>query len=277
MEAAGLAMAVVTLSGLFTTCMECFEYVRLGSEFGQDYEKCILRLDVCKVQLSRWGWSIGLSGAPTVGLGLNPTQQEISTAEKLLNSIAESFAKVQIASEAYEQRIKTSTNQIPPCEKVVEGATKRLHTSLCERAATRQAKTSTLKKISWAVYEKRKFDSMVADITASVRALIDLFPETKPSLERLARSEVPFLGSAADLQLLLQVMNGDDPLLEKAIVEAFGRQGSLYNNIEAIEDSRIHAGDIIENSTGGHGHVYTGVRTSGRAVAHFGNRYSGGA
>ena len=45
MEPASLTIGVVGLAGLFSTCMQCFDYVQLGRAFGDDYGKCLLRLE----------------------------------------------------------------------------------------------------------------------------------------------------------------------------------------------------------------------------------------
>lgn len=48
------------LAGVFSTCIALFKYVQLGRKFGQDYGKCVLRLDVAKALMSRWGASEGI-------------------------------------------------------------------------------------------------------------------------------------------------------------------------------------------------------------------------
>ena len=37
MEPAGLTLGVVGLASLFSTCMECFDYIQLSRSFGKDY------------------------------------------------------------------------------------------------------------------------------------------------------------------------------------------------------------------------------------------------
>jgi Prion-inhibition and propagation len=61
MEPASLTVGVVGLAGLFSACMECFDYLQLGQAFGEDYGKCLLRLDAAKLRFSRWGEAMGIA------------------------------------------------------------------------------------------------------------------------------------------------------------------------------------------------------------------------
>jgi hypothetical protein len=54
MAEAGLVIGAVSFAGLFTNCVDCFEYVQLGRSFGRDYQRALLRLDIVKLRLSRW-------------------------------------------------------------------------------------------------------------------------------------------------------------------------------------------------------------------------------
>jgi hypothetical protein len=38
-EAVGLALGVVSVAGLFSTCIECFDIVVAGKDFSEDYEQ----------------------------------------------------------------------------------------------------------------------------------------------------------------------------------------------------------------------------------------------
>jgi len=59
-EAAGLAVGVTALAGLFSNAVECFEIVQLGRTFEKDFETAQIRLDICRLRVSRWGAALGL-------------------------------------------------------------------------------------------------------------------------------------------------------------------------------------------------------------------------
>ena len=64
MEPVGLGIGIAGLAGAFTACVDCFEYIQLGRQFGHDYGKCLLKLDVAKLRISRWGVAMGLGPEP---------------------------------------------------------------------------------------------------------------------------------------------------------------------------------------------------------------------
>lgn len=47
-------LAVAGLAGLFTACVDRFEYLQLGHQFGKSYQRSLLKLDIAKLRLSRW-------------------------------------------------------------------------------------------------------------------------------------------------------------------------------------------------------------------------------
>lgn len=54
-EFAGLSIGSVALTGLFNNCVDTFQYVQLGRNFGNDYESCLIKLGVVKLRFLRWG------------------------------------------------------------------------------------------------------------------------------------------------------------------------------------------------------------------------------
>ena len=43
---AGLALSAVSVAALFTTCIQCFDIIVAGRDFGIDYELLVTQLDV---------------------------------------------------------------------------------------------------------------------------------------------------------------------------------------------------------------------------------------
>lgn len=60
MEAAGLTVGVVALTGLFNNAVDCFEYIQLGRNFSKGFQTNLLKLDSVRLRLSRWGECIGI-------------------------------------------------------------------------------------------------------------------------------------------------------------------------------------------------------------------------
>ena len=113
-EAFGIFAGAAGLAGLFTPCVECFEYVQFARKFGKDYETCLVKLDVVRLRLSRWGVAVGLVADP---IELRPsalaTQARVSDAElelvkSILGQIMDAFDEVRAMSTKFHANVKNS-------------------------------------------------------------------------------------------------------------------------------------------------------------------------
>ena len=84
MEPVGLGIGIAGLAGAFTACLDCFEYIQLGRQVGQDYGKCLLKLDTAKLRISRWGVAVGLGAEPHLKPQISASDEEIRLARSLL-------------------------------------------------------------------------------------------------------------------------------------------------------------------------------------------------
>ena len=64
-DLAGVVIGGVALTSLFTTCVDCFEYVQLGRDFGKNYQRSQLQLTAVQLRLSRWGESVRIMDDPS--------------------------------------------------------------------------------------------------------------------------------------------------------------------------------------------------------------------
>ena len=97
-EAAGLAVGVVALAGLFNNTVECFHYVQLGRAFEKDFKTAQLKLDACELRLSRWGAPLGLHRnlqATEITTETFGTEADVAHAGDLLSQIVELFAEAE--------------------------------------------------------------------------------------------------------------------------------------------------------------------------------------
>jgi len=62
---AELALGMVSLKGLFNNAGDSYEYIRIGQHYARDFETNQTKLDLSRLQLSRWGAALGLDANPT--------------------------------------------------------------------------------------------------------------------------------------------------------------------------------------------------------------------
>ena len=280
MEPAGFTVGVMGLAGLFSTCMQCFDYVQLGRAFGGDYGKCLLRLDAVKLRFSRWGEAVGIAIAsqdrkPTV---LSP--QEFQLAQSLLQQIQDSFDDTEKISKRYRKHaeMESSTSGVLTVyneQSDLRPQEKKLHSQLRAIAFRRQQSTSIAQKTRWALYEKKRFDSLIGDITDFVDKLISLFPVARESQTSICQAELRTITDEEDLVTLRAIARTDDEILQTGIEEELTRRGHVVTDWRAGDNADVWIGD--ENAFGidSNGHHVSKFTVSGSAKVRSGNQNRG--
>jgi hypothetical protein len=227
------ALGVVSLFGLFSTVIDCFEYVRIAKTFELDFETSQLKLDAAQIRLSRWGEALGVCSNTTTTI----PRSDYEHAEKVLKHLGSLFEQAQNKSEIFAQRaLQTfeASDLVPPASLVHGG----VMAKVCKRMH-RSTGTSGIEKAKWAVYKKKDLDSLVEDIVALVDQLERILPMSiKPEdgLQALVKSEVEEILQLArpeseDSQVTpLQIAEtihaaakGLDPHIEDFIKKAIGQ------------------------------------------------------
>jgi hypothetical protein len=72
-EAAGLAVGVVALTGLFTTCTQCLDLIQLGKAYASDYELLQTKFEAQKLRFLILGGSFWLHVALRVRQETRPS------------------------------------------------------------------------------------------------------------------------------------------------------------------------------------------------------------
>lgn len=100
-EIFGTIASTLSVAALFSNCVDCFRYIQLGRNFGQDFERCQLKLDIAMTRLSRWGQAVAINE--------NPLFKEVKSGDKMsqqvraiLEEIEQLFHTIQKSSKRYE-------------------------------------------------------------------------------------------------------------------------------------------------------------------------------
>ena len=97
-------------SQLFNDAVQSFDYIQMGANFGQSFQTSLLKLDVVRLRLTRWGHSVGLA---KVDDGVKPLQmtnlptEDREQVQDLLAQILELFAEAEAASKRLRRRNPT--------------------------------------------------------------------------------------------------------------------------------------------------------------------------
>ncbi|EMD86454.1 hypothetical protein COCC4DRAFT_31628 [Bipolaris maydis ATCC 48331] len=280
-----LSFAIAGIPSLFISCLNCFQYIRLGRRFGTDFGFSLAKLEAAQVRLTRWGEPIGLLENKVDIKGYKDA--DIIKAYQWLGQIETTFEDAKTVSEKYadsrKKMGKDNELELLEEEQMLESGSsvKKLITSMRSIAKERQKHLNFTRKVSWALYGKDNFDSLIGDLVSLINNLVELFPSNKPRLKQLCYQEVDSLEkeSVPDLDRVLKNKDGttDDAMLSESTGNYIQAHRSEFRNIK-IEghatgiygdeygfEAGVKPGNLMidgmyigGNGTGRAGHVFYG-------------------
>ncbi|CRL18879.1 Ribosomal protein S16, conserved site [Penicillium camemberti] len=236
-------------SRLFNDAVQSFEYIQMGANFGQSFQTSLLKLDVVRLRLTRWGKSVGLA---KVDDGVKPLQitnlptEDREQVQDLLAQILELFEEAEGASKRLRRRNPT-VPVLDPAEEL-DSVSASLHQKMEDLAKKRQGKSELEQDQLTIIYEEKNFIRLIEDISELVSGLVDLFPGIQEEQRKLCEEEVSGLNtSEAVLPLLKEIAAGQDNLLSDTVVKVI-QSTTTYTN--SVVFSGPNSGFQIGNNSG---------------------------
>jgi hypothetical protein len=249
-EPVGLVIGGLSLAALFTTCIDCLDYITLGRNHGQDYELSLVKVALLRARLDTWGKTLGINEDGEVLPALRDCwPQERELVGRCLMGIMTLFDD----SEKLEKKYGLYPSQREE-HPVGSTAFQQIEDRFRFRAKSRHKGTSTLRKTIWAVHDKKKFDSLISDIAFYM-----------DGLEKLSeRLHVLGLQQQLVIKQIREVTNVESiALLEQATTQS---HASPPASTVAIEEETT-----ADASGTGLGHLYIGTAIKDRAKVLNGN------
>ncbi|KAH7305841.1 prion-inhibition and propagation-domain-containing protein [Stachybotrys elegans] len=191
MEAAGLAVGILTLVGIFDDCVTLFSYFTSYRSLGRDYEVLAARLDVEKTLLLQWAARVRLLYHDHDSrLDDAATQNAVSI---VLGNIHSLLGEGSIFQERYgmeQPPQNAATLEVVKAQigqEYMEVFRKYFH-AFQLRVKGRQKYTSSGKKFRWAVNDKGKFEKLVQELSNFVAKLNHLIPSINPAAEQITQT-----------------------------------------------------------------------------------------
>ncbi|EEQ35355.1 hypothetical protein McanMca71_004776 [Microsporum canis] len=268
-EPFGIAAGTVGVAAAFTACIDCFEYVQFGRNFGRDFQTDLLALNCAKLRLSRWGEAVKIYDDPNLGKR-DASLAEIQVAKDTFYQILVLFSNTQKISEKHKMkaRDREDLSVFAPCD--IDPTVTALADNMRALVIRRQKGSSVLKTASWALYHRSEFKRLIEDIVSLISNLEKIFPE--PQLQLIADEEAAQVHDKSSLKLLETAARDVDPLLETAT-----KKGHKYSNF--VVKGKAHTGDAFHGdwhgNANGASHIYDGVEVGENGKVLVGNKYGG--
>jgi hypothetical protein len=187
---------ILSIAGLYSSCIDAFEQIRAARSFGRDYEILSTRFDVRKARFLQWGDGVGLLQDAQDGRhphldspSLRPAVERVLHCIEMLLTDTECFKSKYGLREMLEQELhdwESITGVI-----VSEHRRNLFRDSYARfqgRMKKQQKEKSMITKTKWAIVGRSEFQSLVSDLDEMIEDLYKLIP-VQPAFRRLMVKE----------------------------------------------------------------------------------------
>ena len=178
MDVTGLTASLVALAGLFTTCVECWDYIESARVFSRDYEILTTQLDIEKTRFLIWGEVVGLLQHDQRKQAANlkwPIVQKNIT--RILNCIQTIFTDTDALTSRYGLRLTDSLPLPSNSSKLGSKQVSKFRETYQQfqaRVNGGQSQTGLLRKTRWAIHDRAKFGRLVDDLKQLITGLKEI-------------------------------------------------------------------------------------------------------
>lgn len=275
MEPIGFTAGIVALAGLFSTCVECWEYFQSAQSLERDYALLATKLEVEKTRFLMWGNTVGV---------VTPDRRDISLdlphvpplVERILNCMIVIFTDSEALVSKYGlQQTKTAEHDSHTPSLIAKRTTlssnqlSKFKMSVKQFQALfkgHQQKITLFERTRWAIRDRDKFGVLVDDLRQLIDSLRDITSSSTSRIrERNAIAEE--LESLPDLVALKLVRDASanvhqdwsdsaTEIIEMSVVDGEDRQDVMEwmrdtddpeSILQTAEDTLLQAGLDIDS------------------------------
>ncbi|KAG9032379.1 hypothetical protein FS842_004098 [Serendipita sp. 407] len=248
MEIAGLVVGAVSMVTLWNTCVQAFDAVSSGRNYGYDHEVLRVKLEVERIRLLAWGEAVGLANvqrqtadpSKTIDTRLNREEMR-DTVLRLLGCIQHVFEDTQSLQRKYglkqesvlksggsQNHLALSSSEDQPILGLVF---KRAYSNLQKSAKEYQQSTPLRLKTMWAISDKAKFVHFVTEIRGFNDSLVHLFPDVLFKANNALREDIDNSDEIRSLQLLQQASAEDHEEISETASERLNHLGATMASL----------------------------------------------
>ncbi len=187
----------VGVATLFTTCVECFKYFKAGQAQRADDELLELEFDLIKSRMLIWGNAIGIGNVvEDAATTEDNTSQPTSLLVRSLNAIKSLLEDCKTLQNKYGLGEVPGTTQSPASIRDLPSfrplnlfRTSRLYIRLRGRKPNTTS-TNLASRTVWAIFDKEKFEGLVAHLKELVDGLERVYPILVAARDQTFQSSV---------------------------------------------------------------------------------------
>ncbi|KAI8628106.1 prion-inhibition and propagation-domain-containing protein [Xylariaceae sp. FL1651] len=257
-EVFGIISGAVGIASVFSTCVECFDYIQIGRRFGKDFQTELLTLSLLKLRLSRWGEAVHVYEDPQLGRP-EATKAEIAVAKDTLYQILVLFADSEKVSTKYRLTAQPGEDLSALSGSDLEAKLGALDNRMRQLAAKRQKHASFAKITRWALYDKEHYARLVEGITKLIEGLEQAFPALDARTSLVQRDVEEIIQGengkkeeqGAALKLLQELATGIDNVVKAQTPVVATSHGISITSLVVQGNARVRDGDFVSSSWAG--------------------------
>lgn len=268
-EAVGLAIGVLGLAGLFNTCVQCIDCISLGRDCGKDYELSLTKIILLKARLNAWGESLCvMQEGKELAVLRNCWLREKDVIGGCLLGIKTMFDDAtQIEMKYGLKPCNTDQYLSTQPQRQRSEAFRQIEDKFKSRVQVRQDDTSMRRKIYWAIWDKKKIDSLIVDLAFYIDGLEKLSDRLQVlSLQqRLLEAEIQTVTDTDSLRMLEDASVQTDTASmsqESTEKDSETRQNTSHQYIGIMIKDRAKVLNGNLGLQGQSSHFYDGTRIS---------------
>lgn len=303
MEPIGFTAGVVALAGLFSTCVECWEYFESAQSLEQEYMLLSTKLELEKTRFLMWGNAVGVVTMDRYDVNLSLPHVS-PLVEKILNCMIAIFTDSEALVSKYGLQRKTPAEETSRVPNLIAQRTtlstnqiSKFKASVKEyqvRFKSHQQQVRLLERTCWAIRDRGKFSVLVDDLRQLVDGLREITPSSTSGVEErnAIAEELESLPDLAALKLVRDASanvhqdwsDSATGIIEMSVVGGEDRQDVMEwmrgtddpeSTLQTAEDTLLQAGLDINPRTfenlhwaaiHGHDHVVKFLLDNGVSV-----------
>ena len=262
MEAGGLAVGVISLASLFSSCIECFGYYRAAKECPRAIRTKLVKLDFEKTRLLIWANQVGLvsTDAKSRHPGIERYQDRLLES---LEQIQDLLAQAQQMREKYGVRQKDDPSGVDEATDLVSRNSLDTFAASYRRFKGKFSVSNAGPKLSlrtrWAIYDETKFEGLIKDLRDFVDNLFLLVEVDLSVQNQIVEEDIMAVTNLNDLETIREASEYEYKAWSDAASRAVDR--TEKGTFTATNLDRTGTGDLNyapSESTlhSGIGHVY---------------------
>ncbi|KAF6814808.1 small s protein [Colletotrichum sojae] len=249
-EVFGIVSGSASLASIFTSAVECFRSIQLGSNFQQDYAQNMVTIRLLEIRLSRWGAAVDVyNDEPHLG-NPNATPADVDAAKKAMLQILQLFSESKQESGKFSQLTEVCTT-----EHISDANYAALIRQTSAISTQRTKEPGMLGLVKWVVYKKKHLKELSDGIVALLDQLEQLFP-AQEARGRLSDEDLRAICTSVQAKVLQDVSEGIDQLLQDRSREMnpSTRGGSYFGTISSTGGT-TNNGDYFEDPQAAKGFI----------------------